>query len=75
MTLDVSRRTALALGLGAAALPLVSNPLAAAALSYAMSPKKISDGVWLIEGANKFINERNGGAIANITILDTGTAR
>ena len=70
MTLDLSRRETLALGLGAAALTLAPRSALAERLSYALEPRKIADGVWMIEGANESINQKNGGAIANITIFD-----
>ena len=72
MTLDVSRRFALALGLGVAAVPLLRpHGVGAAPLAYRIDPKPIGDGVWLISGAYEPINAANGGAIANITIFDT----
>lgn len=71
MTLNLSRRETLALGLGAAALSLTSGRALAERLSYTLDPKRIAAGVWMIEGANEAIDQKNGGAIANITILDT----
>lgn len=45
--------------------------LSAAPLAYRLKPKKIADGVWMIAGAQEAITHANGGAIANISILDT----
>lgn len=71
MTLDLSRRDALALCLGAAALPLMPRAGLAAPLAYRIDPKPIAQGVWMIEGAAAAIDMTNGGAIANILIFDT----
>lgn len=71
MTLDLSRRDALALGFGAAAAPLLPRFAIAAPLVYRIEPKPIAEGVWMIEGAAAPIDRENGGAIANITIFNT----
>jgi quinoprotein relay system zinc metallohydrolase 1 len=44
---------------------------AAAPLTYALKPEKLTDGIWIIRGAQEAISQTNGGAIANISILDT----
>jgi quinoprotein relay system zinc metallohydrolase 1 len=44
---------------------------AAAPLTYSLKPEKLTDGVWVIRGAQEAISQTNGGAIANISILDT----
>jgi quinoprotein relay system zinc metallohydrolase 1 len=44
---------------------------AAAPLTYTLTPEKLGDGLWLIRGAQEAITMANGGAIANVTILDT----
>ena len=64
-----SRRDALAIGLASAALPLL--PAMAAPLKYPLAPVVIAPGVWTIFGVSEPITSKNGGAIANITILDT----
>lgn len=71
MTIALDRREALALGLAAAAAPLVPQAAFAAPLSYRITPKPLGDGVWMVEGAAAPITMENGGAIANILILDT----
>ncbi len=43
----------------------------AAPLIYTLKPEKLADGVWMLPGAQEAITAANGGAIANITILDT----
>lgn len=43
----------------------------AAPLAYRLEPILLADGVWMIAGAQEAITRGNGGAIANITILDT----
>ena len=44
---------------------------AAAPLTYALKPEKLSEGIWVLRGAQEAISMQNGGAIANISILDT----
>ncbi len=69
---DLSRRQAL--GAGAAAVAAAYLPMFsahAAPLSYSLAPRKIADGVWMLAGAQEPITFENGGAIANITILDS----
>ncbi len=56
--------------LGAAALVL-PVPALAAAPEYRLAPRQIADGVWLIEGAQQSFGRGNGGAICNITMLET----
>lgn len=60
----VSRRAILA---GLAAMPAVAR----ATISYAIDPVAVCDGVWMVHGADAPIEPVNGGAIANITIIDT----
>lgn len=69
----VSRRGALGLGLAAAALPMFGARGFAAALApqYELSPIKLGDGVWVVPGAADRITAKNGGAIANVLILDS----
>lgn len=69
---DFTRRQAL--GAGAAAVAAAYLPMfdaQAAPLTYTLAPKKIADGVWMLAGAQEAITFENGGAIANITILDS----
>lgn len=70
--LELSRRQ-LSAALGSTfAAPLLPAFIAAAApLSYTLSPQKIADGVWMIAGAQEAITLENGGAIANIVIMDS----
>ncbi len=65
----ITRRAGLALGLSAAALPWL--PAEAAPLAYPLAPVEIAPRVWTIYGAPEPITRANGGAIANITVLDT----
>lgn len=61
-------------GLAAAALALPLLPAfdaTAAPLAYNLAPVKVRDGVWVVIGAQEAITARNGGAIANIGIVDT----
>lgn len=68
----ITRRFALAALGAAAALPYWPMfDATAAPLHYPIEPQKIADGVWVIFGANEPINMENGGAIANIAILDS----
>lgn len=67
-----SRRRLLKLGAAAIAYPLLPVFIAdAAPLTYTLKPQKIADGAWMIAGVNEAITFENGGAIANITILDS----
>lgn len=45
--------------------------LEAAPLKYNLKPIEIGPGAWMLVGADEAITRENGGAIANITILDT----
>ncbi|KQT59886.1 hydrolase [Methylobacterium sp. Leaf456] len=65
----LTRRAGLALGLCATALPWL--PAEAAPLAYPLAPVEIAPRVWTIYGAPEPITRANGGAIANITVLDT----
>ncbi len=68
----LSRRRVVATLSMAALAPWVNALRAAAApLSYTLLPQKLTDGIWMIPGVNEAITSANGGAIANITILDT----
>lgn len=61
----VSRRTMLA-GLAA-----IAAPVRAQALTYAIRPEPIGDGIWIVRGVDGPIERSNGGAIANLTIIAT----
>lgn len=43
----------------------------ARAEEYKITPEKLGDGIWIVRGADEPIEPSNGGAIANITIIDT----
>lgn len=67
-------RRALLSGLTATAfgLPLaLAFDSAAAPLAYTLKPIPLADGVWMIAGVPEAITAQNGGAIANVAILDT----
>lgn len=40
-------------------------------LAYTLTPERLADGIWLVRGAQEAITRQNGGAIANVSILDT----
>lgn len=61
--------TALSAASATAILPAFDTR--AAPLSYTLEPKKLTDGIWLIPGAQEAITQQNGGAIANIVVLDS----
>ena len=68
----LSRRELIAAGASSIAAPLLPMFAAEAApLTYNIRPIKIGDGAWMIAGVNEAITFQNGGAIANITILDS----
>ncbi|MEO1206574.1 MAG: quinoprotein relay system zinc metallohydrolase 1 [Pseudomonadota bacterium] len=64
-----------ALSIGAAVpfvtalMPVFSSE--AAKLTYVLKPERVADGVWVVRGAQEAITRENGGAIANIGIVDT----
>ncbi|WP_417606520.1 quinoprotein relay system zinc metallohydrolase 1 [Primorskyibacter flagellatus] len=65
------RRRAL-LKAGVAGTACLALPLAAvAARSYGFEAHNVAQGVWLIEGAQEGFDRANGGAIANIVLLET----
>ena len=45
--------------------------LCAAPLTYDLKPQRLAEGIWMVPGAQEAINQTNGGAIANVIILDT----
>ncbi|WP_068083219.1 quinoprotein relay system zinc metallohydrolase 1 [Novosphingobium rosa] len=54
-----------------ATAPAIAMGATFAALNYPITPVAIADGVWMVAGADEPIRRDNGGAIANITIIDT----
>lgn len=40
-------------------------------LTYTLKPRNLTDGIWVVPGAQEDITLENGGAIANVVILDT----
>ncbi|WP_425039283.1 quinoprotein relay system zinc metallohydrolase 1 [Primorskyibacter sp. S187A] len=68
--MPLTRRKTLGLLAAASALPVP----AMARMSYALEPRAVADGVWMIEGAREYFSMENGGAIVNIALLkgDTG---
>ena len=69
----VTRRDVLKYLPAAAAMTSMLQAIEAAAapLTYSLKPEKLTGGVWVIRGAQEAISQTNGGAIANISILDT----
>lgn len=65
--MQLTRRTTLA-GLAAT---LAIPAQATNRLAYDLVPVEIARGVWMIEGARDYFSMQNGGAIVNITMLDT----
>lgn len=68
---SANRRECLALGFAAAAMPLLSSGVQGKPLRYTLTPVVIAPGIWIIYGADEPITAANGGAIANVTILET----
>ncbi len=68
-----SRRQVLAALAGGALTPQLALAFGveAAPLAYTLKPERIAEGVWMLAGVPEAITPRNGGAIANVTILDT----
>ena len=68
----LTRRQALTALTGTAAAPLLAVfDAGAAPLNYSLKPVRLADGVWMIPGAQEAISVANGGAIANVAILDS----
>lgn len=69
----MNRRRALSAMAGAVGLPalLAVFDAQAAQRAYVLKPERVADGIWVIRGAQEAIDRANGGAIANITILDS----
>lgn len=69
----LTRRSALGLLPAAVSLSPLLRAVAAAAspLTYSLKPERLTDGIWIIRGAQETMNLSNGGAVANITIMDT----
>ncbi len=43
----------------------------AAPLTYDLKPIRLDDGIWMVPGAQEAITKQNGGAIANVIIIDS----
>ncbi|AGK58669.1 beta-lactamase [Hyphomicrobium denitrificans 1NES1] len=67
----LTRRQSLLLGASALSLFCCCPPGRAEPHHYDLKPRKLTDGVWVTRGSDEAINERNGGAIANVAILDS----
>lgn len=65
--MNVDRRTVLA-GMGAS---LVVPAQARTRLAYDLVPVQVGPGIWMIEGSRDYFSMQNGGAIVNITMLET----
>lgn len=55
----------------AGALATLAAPAVSAPFDYILTPEPIGKGLWLIRGADAAISMANGGAIANITMIET----
>ena len=65
--MSLTRRTALGL-MGAAA---ASPALPKTRLAYDLVPVRVGPGIWMVEGSRDYFSMQNGGAIVNITMLET----
>lgn len=54
----------------AGSLPFARSAFSAP-LSYVLKPERLTEGTWLVRGAQEAITRANGGAIANVAILDS----
>ncbi|HMN37079.1 MAG TPA: quinoprotein relay system zinc metallohydrolase 1 [Hyphomicrobium sp.] len=69
---DIDRRRFLGAAAAAAGVPFLPMFSAQSApLTYELKPIAITQGMWMLTGAPQPITFENGGAIANITILDS----
>ena len=62
----IARRSLLAAAGVALAAPVLGQ-----ALAYRLEPRKVGEGLWVIRGVDAPIEQGNGGAIANITLIAT----
>ncbi|MEQ1576595.1 MAG: quinoprotein relay system zinc metallohydrolase 1 [Hyphomicrobium sp.] len=68
----LSRRQAMSALAGSALFPwLRIGGAMAAPLSYDLKPEKLANGIWVLRGIPEAISITNGGAIANVSIIDT----
>ena len=66
----VTRRDALALGMGAAAMAALPAQ-ARTPLAYDLRPKQVADGLWMLEGRTEYFSMENGGDIVNVAFAET----
>lgn len=57
--------------LGAAAATAAPRVWAAPRLSYGLTPKRVADGIWMIEGLPEYFSFENGGNIVNTVFIET----
>ncbi len=69
----LTRREVVALlaAFGAASAGRLILPAEAAPLTYKLVPRKVDEGIWVVAGAQEAMTRTNGGAIANIVILNS----
>ena len=84
LSLALTRRTLLAGAAAALGAAAVTPAHAQPRLAYDLSPFRIADGVWMIQGAMEHFTKENGGAILNVVlieapdgiiVIDTGSSR
>ncbi len=66
--MTLSRRAVLATGLAATAAPRV---WAKPRLEYALKPRQVADGLWMLEGSTEYFTFENGGNIVNVAFAET----
>lgn len=76
LTREINRRQAVAslasmLTVSATGFPLCSAVAASARKIYHLVPRKVADGIWMIEGATDYFSDENGGAIVNCALIET----
>jgi quinoprotein relay system zinc metallohydrolase 1 len=70
----LNRRQTLSVMVGGLAIPLLPALRALSApLNYHLRPQLLAEGVWMVAGAQEAITPANGGAIANVAILDSSS--
>ncbi len=70
--MQITRRSALTT-IVAGCAAVASTPLMAASPKrhYDLTPKKVADGLWIIEGSTEYFTDENGGAIVNCALLES----
>ncbi len=68
---QITRRSMLATAVAGCAVSVVPLLAATPKRHYDLVPKKVADGLWIIEGSTEYFTDENGGAIVNCALLES----